>query len=252
MDTSKAAAQIQKLLQQQQSQQQNPIDESKLVDGALETDAVDFQKLLKEAQNQKIDMDFLNKLAQQGKIDASLLNQLNPDVIAGLLDDLHTNKKEASADDIAAMAALAAAIGAQAQNIKVDSLQAPKEQAPLAKTIDAVASQILVSHPDLNAGKSEVLIAIRQDVLDGAQVRVSRQEGQLQVVFESNVKDTANFLAQNQNVLATTLSERLNEPVNLKVNEVFTTVHQASPEQNEGRSRNQRSVLDEYNPDSEA
>ena len=115
----------------------------------------------------------------------------------------------------------------------------------IASMVDTVAQTIMVSNPKLSGNKEQVLIVLKPDVLPGAQVMLSRDNGALQVVFQASVKDSANFLAQNQTALQNFLVGRLDEPVHVRVQEVKTTAQGSESGDNEGRSRGQ------YIPDEE-
>ncbi len=122
-------------------------------------------------------------------------------------------------------------------NFKSDSASLSSEHR-IASMVDTVAQRILVSNPDLS-GKQEVMLVLKPDVLAGAQVKLSRDDAGLQVVFQTNVKDSANFLFQNQTALQNFLGSRLDGPVHVKVEEVYTTAQQADSGQNEGQSKGQ-------------
>jgi hypothetical protein len=108
--------------------------------------------------------------------------------------------------------------------------------------VDNVAKAILVSDVSLQKSANvtqEVLVVLKPEVLPGSQVSISRQSGELQVVFQTNVKDSALFLNQNQSLLQNTLVGRLGETVQVRVQEVYSNAMNQSSQggQNEGRSR---------------
>jgi type III secretion system needle length determinant len=107
-----------------------------------------------------------------------------------------------------------------------------------------VASQILVS--DASSGTQEVRITLNESILPGTEVRIAETAGRLEVQFLTSSSDSQNTLSQNQAALQDRLTERLGQRdvvVSVKSN---THEHGDQPD---SRSRQQRSVIDEYNPD---
>lgn len=107
---------------------------------------------------------------------------------------------------------------------------------------ESVAKAILVSDVSSQravANSQEVLIVLKPEVLPGAQVNITRKEGALEIVFQTNVKDSALFLNQNQTFLQNTLATRLAEPTQVRIQEVDTNAmnYQSQAGQNDGRSR---------------
>jgi len=134
--------------------------------------------------------------------------------------------------------------------VDIDKPTVAATEHKLNEIVEKIASQILVSDPILNTGKSEVIIVFKDDILPSMQARLSRKDQQLNITFEGEDQDTVDFIAQNQVLLQQTLQNRLEEPIKIEVKDLSvakpTTDHQ---DHHQGQSRGQRSVLEEYKPD---
>ncbi len=122
-------------------------------------------------------------------------------------------------------------------------LRSASAEARVAQIGNLVAERILVTNPELGQ-KQEVLIMLKQDVLPGTQIKLSREGDVLHIAFQARGEDTANFISQNSGQLKDLLQTRLGEAVNVAVK-----TDKEQREENEGRSRNQRSVMDEMQDD---
>lgn len=98
-----------------------------------------------------------------------------------------------------------------------------------------VADRILVSAPKPGAPE-EVRISLNASVLDGGDIRIFREAGELKVVFLAQTESAERFLADNRAVFQQTLGERLQDE---RVHVEVSTNHRegASREDAEGRSR---------------
>ena len=116
-------------------------------------------------------------------------------------------------------------------------------QARVAQVGELVAERIFVTNPELSQ-KQEVLIVLKQDVLPGTQIKLSREGDVLNIAFQARGEETANFISQNASQLRDLLQARLGETVNIAVKS-----EKEQQEENEGRSRNRRSVMEEMEDD---
>ncbi len=121
------------------------------------------------------------------------------------------------------------------QAAAAEAVQAPN--ARVAELADQVADRILVSMPR-GGNDGEVRITLKESVLEGSDVRIFREDGQLRVVFVAQTEAAERFLATNRAALQQTLGDRL--PEERPQVEVSTPEGRgASGEDNEGRSRQQ-------------
>ena len=117
-----------------------------------------------------------------------------------------------------------------------DGVQAPVSRA--AELAEQVADRILVSMPDSN-GRGEVRISLKQSILDGSDVRIFHEGGELKVVFVAATESAQRFLADNKALLQQTLGDRLQDQrvqVEVETPNRGGTSHE---EDNRGRSRQQ-------------
>lgn len=113
--------------------------------------------------------------------------------------------------------------------------------AQIAQIAERLADRILVSDRSHNAA-AEVRIQLRESVLQGAEISIRHEQGQLVVGF--NVADTgvARQLSPQADDLQRVLAEKLNEPVRIEVN----VSSQDSGGPGDGRSRNRRDPREEW------
>ena len=114
-----------------------------------------------------------------------------------------------------------------------DTVPAPVSRP--AELAEQVADRILVSVPKPGSG-GEVRISLKESVLDGSDVRVFRESGELKIVFHPRTEAAGQFLADNGTVLQQALGERLQDE------RVRVEVEPPDPggtgqQDNEGRSR---------------
>ena len=98
-----------------------------------------------------------------------------------------------------------------------------------------VAERILVSAPKPGS-PDEVRISLNTSVLDGSDIRIFREAGELKVVFVAQTESAERFLADNRAILHQKLGERLqDERVHVEVSN--NDRESASRGDAEGRSR---------------
>ena len=116
-----------------------------------------------------------------------------------------------------------------------EGVQAPVSHA--AELAEQVADRILVSMPDASA-PGEVRISLKQSILDGSDVRIFHEGGELKVVFVAGTESAQRFLADNREQFQQTLGERLQDQrVHVEVD--APARGGASREDGRGRSRQQ-------------
>ncbi len=260
MDSTKLnASQLNQIKQQDPSAQQsnNAVDSAE--DAALAAQAALFKQLLQGGNlagaagvdvSTNPTMDISKYLSAGMAANPGALNNLDAAALQELLANLQSQSgMEALVEELKqALSKKNQSTEAQnPANVILQNMMGPtlqgleaKPVAPesrIASMVDTVAQTIMVSNPQLSGNKEQVLIVLKPDVLPGAQVMLSRENGALQVVFQVSVKDSANFLAQNQAALQNFLVGRLDEPVHVRVQEVTTTAQGSQSGDNEGRSR---------------
>ena len=73
-----------------------------------------------------------------------------------------------------------------------------------------IADRILVSVPAPGASE-EVRITLAESVLEGSDIRISREDGEVRIVFVAQTESAQRLLADNRGVFEQTLGERLGE-----------------------------------------
>ena len=116
-----------------------------------------------------------------------------------------------------------------------EGVQAPVSRA--SELAEQVADRILVSMPDSSA-PGEVRISLKQSILDGSDVRIFHEGGELRVVFVAETESAQRFLANNKELMQQTLGERLQDQ-RVHVEVEAPARGGASREDNRGRSRQQ-------------
>lgn len=102
-----------------------------------------------------------------------------------------------------------------------------------------IADRILVSDPSLD-GKQEVRIQLKESVLPGTEVRISKEGGSIRVELTTVNADSYRFLAEQQTGLQDHLKTRLGENVQVQV-----TTAETQGDTQDGRSRQQRDLYEE-------
>ena len=116
-----------------------------------------------------------------------------------------------------------------------EAVQAPASRA--AELAEQVADRILVSMPD-SGTPGEVRISLKQSILDGSDVRIFHEGGELKVVFVAETESAHRFLAGNRAQLQQTLGERLQDQ-RVQVAVEAPKRDGTSHEDSQGRSRQQ-------------
>ena len=114
-----------------------------------------------------------------------------------------------------------------------ETVQSPASRA--VEIADQVADRILVAAPEPGTS-GEVRISLRESVLDGSDVRIFREAGELRIVFLPRTEAAGQLLTDNGTVFQQALGERLqDEKVRVEV-ELPGRVG-TDQQDNEGRSR---------------
>ena len=125
-----------------------------------------------------------------------------------------------------------------------DAAAAPREIGEIAKRI---AERILVTSPG-SGRHPEVRIQLKSSVLDGSDVRIFREGGELKVVFVANGKDAEDFIVQNKGQLQQAIGDRLKDE-RIQISVELRQGGATESEHNEGRSRQQYITPDHELPD---
>lgn len=116
-----------------------------------------------------------------------------------------------------------------------EGVQAPESRAT--ELAEQVADRILVSMPDSSA-PGEVRISLKQSILDGSDVRIFHEGGELKVVFVAETESAQRLLVNNKELMQQTLGERLRDQ-RVHVEVEAPNRGGASQDDNRGRSRQQ-------------
>ena len=144
------------------------------------------------------------------------------------------DRPEAQPADLTGVAAPAGAPEA----VRIDAPDSAQTPAPRAAELaEKVADRILVSAPEPGSS-GEVRISLKESVLDGSDVRIFRDEGELRIVFVPKTEAAGRFLADNGRLFQQALGERLqDERVRVEVEPASRDA--AGQQDDEGRSRQQ-------------
>jgi|RhiMethySRZTD1v2_1073278.scaffolds.fasta_scaffold385235_3 hypothetical protein len=132
-------------------------------------------------------------------------------------------------------------------------VEPPAPNSSLSDMVQQVADRILVGDSG-DTGQPEVRIMLKNEVLDGTEVRISENAGAYEITFVADNKDIENFLANRQEQISTSLGEKLDREIKVAVTDRDGTPNQSGDQRgrqqgqgqpDDGRSRNQRSVQDE-------
>ena len=144
------------------------------------------------------------------------------------------NDPDIAATDMTGVAA-SAGIAESEQTHTLEGVQAPVSRA--AELADQVADRILVSMPD-SSTPGEVRISLKQSILDGSEVRIFHEGGELKVVFIAETESAQRLLFNNKERLQQTLEERLQDQ-KVQIDVEAPGRDGASREDRHGRSRQQ-------------
>ncbi|MFH0787910.1 MAG: type III secretion HpaP family protein [Pseudomonadota bacterium] len=112
----------------------------------------------------------------------------------------------------------------------------------VSETARAVAERILVAEPSL-VGKQEVRITLKDSVLPQTEIRISKEGDKLTIDIVTTSDHSYRIISQEKNGLQQVLAERLDPRITVEV-----AVSDTGREQNQGRSRQQRNVFEEWQP----
>jgi len=107
--------------------------------------------------------------------------------------------------------------------------------------IREVVSRILVSDPQYS-NKEEVRIVLQDSFLEGTEIRVAREGDGVKITIVTDSSESYEFLSQQQEPMGNELKDKLDRNVQVSVE----LTESGREQQNEGRSRQRRSVLDEW------
>ena len=139
-----------------------------------------------------------------------------------------------AATDMTGVAASAGIVESE-QTHTPEGVLAPVSRA--AELADQVADRILVSMPD-SSTPGEVRISLKQSILDGSEVRIFHEGGELKVVFVAETESAQRLLFNNKERLQQTLEERLQDQ-KVQIDVEAPGRDGASREDRHGRSRQQ-------------
>ena len=111
----------------------------------------------------------------------------------------------------------------------------------IAEVSQTIADRILVSDP-AHGGDAEVRITMKDSVLPGTEVRITEKNGELQIQFHTDSPESRDMLSKHQMQMTERLNERLER--NVAVDIEFDSKGQGDQQ---GRSRQQRDLIDELN-----
>lgn len=110
----------------------------------------------------------------------------------------------------------------------------------------AIAQRILVSDRTVDQGM-EVRIQLKEDVLPGTEIRIARDAHGLSISLVTANEQSHAFLRANQDGLLQHLQDRIKEPVQVQARlEAQPAGQDHNQGRDQGRSRQQRSVYEEY------
>jgi type III secretion system needle length determinant len=113
---------------------------------------------------------------------------------------------------------------------------------------ERLAQRILVSDRS-QVGDSEVRIQLRESVLQGGEIRLRQEQGQLVVSIQVPSADLARQLSGQTDSLQQTLANRLETSVRVEVQVVGARDAGNDANPGDGRSRNRRDPWDSYEPE---
>jgi len=118
----------------------------------------------------------------------------------------------------------------------------------ISKLMDQVADRVLVSHRS-SSTDPEVRIKLRQTVLQGTEITIHHEQGDLVVSLSVGSRELGEQLLANTGTLQSGLMDRLHEPVRVEVAVRPESGRNDGAEneggQSDGRSRNRRDPREE-------
>ena len=127
--------------------------------------------------------------------------------------------------------------GAEAPRIPV------ARSAGFAPQVPEVVDRILVSIPN-SVGGEEVRIQLKPSILDGSEIRIFRDAGEINIVFIPKSEASREFLTGQEARFQSILAERMNDD-RIRVEVEPVNRGRTFAEENEGRSRQQHSAEDD-------
>jgi type III secretion system needle length determinant len=124
-------------------------------------------------------------------------------------------------------------------NTPMEQPAAAASRSKISDVATQIADRILVSDASLD-GKQEVRIQLKESVLPGTEVRISKEGGAIRVELATVNADSYRFLAEQQTGLQDHLKSRLGENVQVQV-----TTAETRGDTQDGRSRQQRDLYGE-------
>lgn len=118
---------------------------------------------------------------------------------------------------------------------------APEAVRSSAQDIGRIAAQVadrIVASMPASGAQEEVRITLRESVLEGSDVRISREAGEIRIVFVAQTESAQRLLAENRAGFEQTLGERLGEE-RVQVTVEGPEAGDTSRSDGEGRSRQQ-------------
>lgn len=123
--------------------------------------------------------------------------------------------------------------------IKGGDMKAEAQGTRLSDTINEIVDKLLVSESSLS-GKDEIRISLKESVLPGTEVRISKDGGAVRIELVTTSDQSFQLLTSEKSVLENNLKDRLKDNVSVEVR-----FNESGREDNEGRSRQQRNIVDE-------
>lgn len=109
----------------------------------------------------------------------------------------------------------------------------------LDRIAEQLAQRVLVSERS-TSGASEVRIQLRESVLQGTEIRLTRQQGELKIQFHVPNADLARQLGGQTDGIQQMLSARLNEPVRIDIAIASPSSRADTGQPGDGHSRNRQ------------
>jgi len=115
----------------------------------------------------------------------------------------------------------------------------PSSSPGVPEAVQEIVDRVLVTDPRFS-GKEEVRIVLKDSVLEGTEIHIRREGERLHVELSTSSSDSLAFLADQKASLQNRLQERLGGEVQVDLKQ------SPSGQQDQERSRQRRSVLDEW------
>jgi type III secretion system needle length determinant len=116
----------------------------------------------------------------------------------------------------------------------------PGEARALSQVARAISERILVSDPK-RYSKQEVRIMLKESVLPDTEIRISREGGTTRITLVTTSNDAYQVLTEQKEGMQNHLNQRLTGEVRVSLQG-----HRSDPGQSDGRSRQQRDLVGEW------